>query len=318
MVFTPVLEPTSEIDVLLDPDNPAYGFAIDHWVETPSYVASEKDEPEKACRRLANAATFKQNGTTVAWYRYTVLGFYAFDGCAAFDLLWRQFCSKKTLCSKAIWYTYMHHIDRKIDIDPKLMLWATEVAQPHLANTDPIYLRINTTSLTWARSTNPSTNNIGDEAGLWTVVGSRKQSNKSSTKKVSFTGPAGKDSSQRIRPAQSAPTKSSTSPLSSLGKAANRSQSSTVTPIDKPPPPPIPTPPPPPVIQDPPSAWTPPPFLNEQETDNDTTMSENQQSVHTTDGNVPTNDGTFRLTVRWKPPTDYTRIVANTVDWLTT
>jgi hypothetical protein len=103
MVFAPVLTSPSEYDLYLDPDHSVYGFAIDHWIDQPPFIASTTDVPEKVYHRQAKANAFQQHGSPVAWHRYAILGFYALDDCHEFDLLWRQFCSKQILCSKVVW-----------------------------------------------------------------------------------------------------------------------------------------------------------------------------------------------------------------------
>jgi hypothetical protein len=151
MVFESVLATPSEIDTLLDPDSPDFGFAIDSWVESPPYVAAEGEENELKYRRLAHANTYKQTGSPVAWYRYITLGYYVYADCNEFESFRRQFVSKQTLCMKMVWFNFMYHVDRNLDIPIKLQNWATEVARPYLSKLDPVFLRIDTKMTNWQK-----------------------------------------------------------------------------------------------------------------------------------------------------------------------
>jgi hypothetical protein len=68
MDFVPVQEPPSELDTLLNPDNPVFGFATKQWVEVPTYLTPASEETDLFYRLLANADAFKQHGSPIAWY----------------------------------------------------------------------------------------------------------------------------------------------------------------------------------------------------------------------------------------------------------
>jgi hypothetical protein len=325
MVFTPELASASDLDIFLDLDNPTYGFATDSWVEAPAFLSSETDDnTERLYRRQAHADAFKQLGTKVAWYRYVILGFYEFDDCSEFEGYWRQFVSKKqTFCSKVIWYNFISHVDRNIDLHPKLLAWATEIAHPHLEQLDPSFLSLDTTTITWSQIASSSTISIGDEDRSWTLVGTPK-SPKGSAAKASpgslIKPPAGSSDKKvtlplfklsMLRSASKAKAKKGKVPVGILKSALKPAPPVNVSnnPSETPPPPStwkpannptvgVPDPPQPPVIE--------------------MDMSETQASVGTSvPSTAVTNDGTHRLTVRWKPKTNYEDLFIDQNSWLT-
>ena len=328
MVFTPDLASPSDLDIFLDLDNPTYGFATDSWVEAPAFLSSETDDnTERLYRRQAHADAFKQLGTKVAWYRYVILGFYVFDDCSEFEGYWRQFVSKQTFCSKVIWYNFMYHVDRKIDLHPKLLAWATEMARPHLEQLDPSFLRLDTTTTTWSQIASSSTITIGDEDRSWTLVGTPK-SPKGSVAKASprslIKPPAGSSGKKvtlpdkplfklsTLRSASKAKAKKGKAPVGILKSAPKQAPPVNVSknPSGTPPPPSVWKPATDPSVGVPDS--TQPPVI-------DMDMSETQASAGTSVPSIAvTNDGTHRLTVRWKPKTNYEDLSIDQNSWLTT
>jgi hypothetical protein len=310
MGFTPVLATPSELDSFLDPDDPVYGFAIDQWAETPNYVAPQGEKPDVLYQRTANADAFKQHGSPVAWHRYVTLGYYVYPDCADFEVIWRQFIHKQTLCCKMVWYNFMYHVDRQIDIPSQLQVWATEVARPHLSQIDPSYLNIDTRLTTWKKLL-PHALKMDEECEdrPWTVVGQQKTMTDGDPNLASQKKPS------RIRPPILAKTPNfPATKLSSLRTASSSKKKtppkpSVPLPDLKSPPPPHTTPPPPPNV------WKtkPPPKASDT---NDVEMSQTGPTS-TVQPYVATNDGTNRLTFRWKPKTNYAHLAGNKTDWLT-
>ena len=333
MVFEPALSTPDELDAYLDPDNPEYGFATDSWTETPLFVATEGMEPDISSRRLANADAFKQHGSKVAWHRYVILGFYVYDDCNDFDAFWRQFISKQTICMKMVWFNFMYHVDRTMDIHPKLQLWALEVAHPHLSQLDPSFLRIDTVKTPWSKllSNALRMDQEEQEDRPWTLVTTPKSSGKSTRGPSPISLPPPVQAHRHSSTASSSILGGLTT-LSSLRKATSKSGSSTKV--------------------------TSPAAINKNLTGNHTTPSfapaasihlqssiplrfssagsstnaRRQQAakpipcdsdmpdakppaLHSLPANASTHDGTHRLTFRWKPK-DYQTLASNPIDWL--
>jgi hypothetical protein len=50
---------------------------------------------------------------------------------------------------RIIWYNFLYHVDRDMDIAPKLYAWATKVSQPYLEEHDIKLLKMDTFRKTW-------------------------------------------------------------------------------------------------------------------------------------------------------------------------
>jgi hypothetical protein len=341
MVFEPVLSTPSEIDTLLDPDSPEFGFAIDHWAESPPYVATDGEEKEIFYRRMANANTYKQNGSFVAWHRYITLGYYIYDDCNNFEAYWRQFVCKQTLCMKIVWFNFMYHVDRHLDIPLKLQTWATEVARPHLSQLDPVFLRIDTQTTTWQTLlANALRMDAEDHDDCpWTLVDTPKSAG---SKAKRFPPHLNLFDSARIRPPASSPSPvagQSSLKLSSLRSTTTKVATSPSAPslfkpsVHKPRRADAPVPKSslgPPLLGSLPAASTSPtrPSMawnvpQASQTVNvdpvaDSNMADSKMPAFLTIKNAPTNDGTHRLTFRWKPVDNYQKLADNPVEWLST
>lgn len=310
MVFEPVLLTPSELDPLLDPDHPDYGFAIDHWVDPPPYVAPDGVDIEVISRRLANANAFQQAGSPVAWYRYITLGYYVYDDCAEFESFWRQFVSKQTLCMKMVWFNFLYHVDRKLDIPIKLQTWATEVARPHLSQLDPSFLRIDTKTTTWKKLLNNALKMDGEEQDErpWTLVNSTPKATGSKSKRANPSPFRLSDTRISPPPTNRPALDSSSFKLSSLRSASTSTKNTTKSLVASA----GPTPSVPPSKGWPlPSA--PPRDCNDHFSD----TFDSKMPASPTPVNVSTNDGTHRLTFRWKPTENYQLLAENPVEWLT-
>ena len=309
MVFTPDLASPSDLDIFLDLDNPTYGFATDSWVEAPAFLSSDTDDnTERLYRRQAHADAFKQLGTKVAWYRYVILGFYVFDDCSEFEGYCRQFVSKQTLCSKVIWYNFMYHVDRKIDLYPKLLAWATEIARPQFEQLDLLFLSLDTTEITWSQIASSSTIAIGDEDRSWTLVGTPKSPMGSVAKASprSLIKPPAGSSGKKVTLSDKPLFKLSTFRSASKAKAKKGKVPVGILKSAPKPAPPVNISNNPSDTPSPSSAWKPatnpsvgvpdptkPPVIEKD-------MSETQASVGTSvPSTAVTNDGTHRLTFRW-------------------
>ena len=331
MVFTPTLATADELDAYLDPDCPDFGFATDIWVEAPPYQTSNDGKPVISTTREANADAFKTStaGSQVAWNRYIQLGYYTFDDCKDFDAYWRHFINKQTICMKMVWFNYKYHVDRQMSINPKLQTWATKVAQQHLDQLEPSFLRMDTTRTTWARIL-PGILDLDAKFDdrPWQLVGpdTPKASGKTSTGRapspLSLPKPPKAQNKSRINSNELG----SLSKLSSLRAAATKAipppkkdlfqisdASTKATGVAS-----LPTPIPFPQSLSRPAtnttinAWQNP--FSPQPTDGDSEMLDEKMAAVPI--NRSSNDGTSRITIKWKSK-DYQSLAGDPVAWLT-
>ena len=323
MVFEPALSTPDELDAYLDPDNPEYGFATESWTETPLFVAIEGTEPDILSRRLANADAFKQHGSKVVWNRYVILGFYVYDDCNDFDAFWRQFVSKQTICMKMVWFNFMYHVDRTLDIHPKLQTWALEVAHPHLSQLDPSFLRIDTVRTPWSKLLSNALRMDNEEQvdRPWTLVNTPKSSGKSyrapspislpppvqAHRRQSFSTSSALGGLTALSSLRNATSKPRSSPkVSSTSATANHQSTAKQTTSFSPAIPPL-------------SSDGPTHARRQQAVPlptNDVEMSDTKMPAVTAPlAKASTHDGTHRLTFRWKPK-DYQTLASNPIEWL--
>ena len=299
------------MDNFLDSANPIHGFATDRWHESPPHVVSNPtEEPDQLYQRLANVNAYLQHGSHVAWHRYTILGYYVYHDCTEFDKHWNRYTSKQTFCAKMVWYNFMYHVDRHLDIHPKLQAWETDVARPHLAQTDPSFLCIDTTKSTWQQILDSPNTPHEEDDGSWTQVGSSKLSSKKKSHGT-LCKSALKANPKHPRPVQQPGTSPTLTPLPALRSSTKKGTPVSSTPSKLGPPVSFP------LNKSTPSAWGPNRYAPATTTsDIDSVMSDAKQSAYSTNLNSATKDGTHRLTFRWKP-TNYTQLTGNQVLWLT-
>ena len=270
-----------------DPDNPTFGFRTDVWAESPAVVGRATHDLESHYCRLANADSYRQHGTKMAGNRYVTLGYYVFDDCTVFDKHWATFSTDTIFCHCVIWFNFVYHVDRKLDIPPILQEWATGISQPNLNSHSSKFLQIDTTLQTWSELINDTTMNI-DSSDKWTEVPGKTPRNvrdrypPSSSKVAQFhTDPIDQSSS------------SSLSVLSRLSPAKPKSILRK-KPVQKPRPPLQAT-------ASKPNQSSPPAKHTQESRSFASDLSDTKQSVQTFDPKTSSNDGTHRVTLRWSP-----------------
>ena len=136
----------------------------------PWLVGHATRDLESHCCRLANADSYCQQGTKMAWNRYVTLGYYIFDDCTVFDKHWATLPTDTIFCRCVIWFNFMYHVDRKLNIPPILQAWATGISQPYLNSHSSKFLQIDTMLQTpWSELINDTTMNV-DSADQWMEV----------------------------------------------------------------------------------------------------------------------------------------------------
>ena len=154
-----------------------YLFDATEWVDPPMLVFDDDDPDSKevVCRRNANDSVYRRQFSTMkTWQRYVTLGYYALEDGSLFDMDWRYKESNPLRMHRMIWYNYMYHVDRDLDLPPKLDVWATTVTQPYLQVVDPDALHMDTMLLPWNKLILYMEKNRTVE-GDWKLVGSRQR-----------------------------------------------------------------------------------------------------------------------------------------------
>ena len=273
-----------------------FRFDTTVWSDAPPFVPRDPDGNETLSRRNANHAIYRQIGNATAWQRYITLGYYAIDDCLAFDREWRIFGTNPLMMYQIIWYNYMYHVDRAIDIPPKLYAWATAIAQPYLQQNNPNLLEMDTLIKDWTELKASSTSPARAPHGEWIPVtprGSRARNRQVHTPPSNQTTDQARHSSV---PDFNLPPPDNNMHMNDTTMASEADDDELVA---NPPDTRRPTNP------DRDMPMTNAPWFNQTD-DNSTEIFDTPRPPPLT--HVPTNDGTHRLTIRWsltnQDPTD--------------
>ena len=163
------------------PDEPHFDFTVTEWIDAPEYVSNLETSQDSDVRALAEDE-YRKSTTPTAWHRYVTLGRYVVDGFTC-DSIMAEGSGDPLKMHCMIWYQYSYHMDHKIDIPPKLHLWAIKRSQSFLTTNAVTAFQLDTTNTTWqAFSRSLSLSNP------WSEVPSKKKHK--SKKVVSPTRPA--------------------------------------------------------------------------------------------------------------------------------
>ena len=137
---TPVAYP-----VLDDIDHTVFGFYIEGWEDIPYPTGSDWFSTDERERRLENADKYqKYGGDKILWNCYLHLGFFVYEDCSEFEKVWNAMETDPLSVHQVIWYQFLYHMDRKLAITPQLENWATAISHEYLTYYDPATLRVNT------------------------------------------------------------------------------------------------------------------------------------------------------------------------------
>ena len=139
------MPPPPAFSVDYGPDNPTYGFKFEGWEEIPIPKGVDWFPAEERYRRNANAAVYQENGDSIVWKRYLTLGLFAFTECNAFEIIWQRREEDPVNLHRIIWYQFMSHVDKYIEVPETLSAWALDIARPYLFKYDPISLEMDAT-----------------------------------------------------------------------------------------------------------------------------------------------------------------------------
>jgi hypothetical protein len=296
-----------------DSDNPAFSFDTTEWLVPPEIPDSHDDNPGSPDSRISLLNQYRSLVDPTKWHRYIMLGFHAYVDGREFESVWNTQPVDWLKRHKIIWYSYMHHVDHQLDIPPKLFAWATQITKAFLLYHEPSFVEIDTTA--------PNTLKQILNVPPWKTVGPK------SSKKVTYALGTTKapDPAYRIRP----PVQAGGSSLANAAKPAE-APVTILTPLKLPAlkskdtgsildrmsaksgdairaawkpqsPPAVPLPKHTNTDLEPQAQK-----LTSQQSASDIPvddedMSDAKQSAFQTLLNVPTNDGTHRITVRWTP-----------------
>jgi hypothetical protein len=123
-------------------------FDTTEWVETPIHVSTDTDANT---RKTTNDEIYCSMHTAKEWHRYTILGYYAVEDGHDFDIEWRARTVDPLRLHRLIWYNYLYHVDREMEIPKKLNAWAMEISQPYIQAHQVAALSMNTLHQAWAQ-----------------------------------------------------------------------------------------------------------------------------------------------------------------------
>jgi hypothetical protein len=83
-------------------------------------------------------------GNKTSWNTYTLLGYRVYDNCFQFDTQWKKMQENKGDALQFIWFVYMYHINRSLELPATLDRWADDIAKPYLETNRPNILNANT------------------------------------------------------------------------------------------------------------------------------------------------------------------------------
>lgn len=256
----------------LPPDgDPVFGFLTTKWID-PGNLASTKAETEKDRNtRISMENTYRQHTNPTSWNRYCTLGRYAVDG-NTFDTIWKEFEVDPLRVHCLIWYNYMYHVDRNMDIPEKLDSWATKRSQVYLAIHAATVLSVDTNRMTWKAFTLEQSISTP-----WTKVGAIKQ-------KQSQKQPAAK-SIQSVLPFKRASSLIGESPTPTITEGNEIESSSAMS-----------------LQTNPSTKGIDKPTTSTRDANDTTSQTDSigKVSALIKDLDVPLNDGTHRITIRWK------------------
>lgn len=263
-----------------DMTHPRFSFDINEWLPSPVLYGRTPDEKEDIYRRRANDALFRQNATPEAWHRYVTLGYYAVDDGQIFEQEWNRSTENPVRIHQLIWYNYLYHIDRDMDIPPKLDSWATQISQQALQQWDPNSLMMDTLRLTW-KQTMEKFDSEKKTAEWIPVSGRTNRANRRSPSPTS-TSPASTPTRAQVSPSrmlQHLNLDHNTVPTSKTQETPRISHNPRDKPVNN--------------ISDTPTDPTPvPPEDHRMEEASDSGQSDKMVEF-------PVNDGTHRITIRW-------------------
>jgi hypothetical protein len=172
--------PFSTLLTSLPPDtDDSFGFLLKDWKEFPDINIPPEHLSETQNERVKRIyeETVQRNDTTpTAWHRFTTLG-RDIVSFTDFEALWNNFDTDQLQLHLVVWYRYMYHIDRKLDVPKKLHDWANTFSLPYLSTHTDKVLPVDTVNIGFAEWSKRASNIYS-----WNkVIGSAKAKRRTQT-----------------------------------------------------------------------------------------------------------------------------------------
>lgn len=257
----------------LPPDgDPVFGFLTKKWIDPPNPDTIRHETDEERKNRLLMETTYRSTANPTSWYRFCTLGRYVVDG-STFDTIWSEFEVDPLRAHCLIWYHYMFHLDRNMLIPSKLDSWATKRSQAYLAVHAASVLSVDTVRTTWK-----ALSLAQFISTPWTTVGNK---NRSTPKQIHSNKPK---STQLLLPFKRASSVLGESATPTIMEGKENDSASNAS-----------------NLNDTHTSTTFTPDAQEAESH---VSSVGKRSALIPNLNVPLNDGTHRITIRWKTKTE--------------
>ena len=124
-------------------------FETTEWSNPPTHGSNGNLSIEELDKKKMNDEMYRRFHTATDWNRYTTLGYFAVDDGDEFDIEWRAQSVDPLRLHRLIWYNYLYHIDRDMDVPQKLDTWAIQVSRPYILENHIKSLTMNTLQCAW-------------------------------------------------------------------------------------------------------------------------------------------------------------------------
>lgn len=137
------------LDSIPPDDDPIFGLSISKWFDPSEFAPNPPETSEERYKRLHEETEYRHaTPNPTLWHRYATLGRCVVDG-HTLDLICKEFDDNPIHLHLLIWFQYMYHVDRKMDIPQKLDDWATKCSPAYLAIHAPTALHLDALKVSW-------------------------------------------------------------------------------------------------------------------------------------------------------------------------
>ena len=102
----------------IDISQPKYQFGGSEWADPPNTPCATEEQRAHYDQREIQDAQYKVVGNSVTWDLYITFGYYIYDDCFHFDQQWTKMGKDITGKYKFIWFAYMYHVNRYLEMPP--------------------------------------------------------------------------------------------------------------------------------------------------------------------------------------------------------
>ena len=134
-------------------------FTCQKWIDPPTFVpphhatpeeltARDQKETEELTARDQKESQYRKVANPTEWKMYLSLGRYAVDGYI-FQAIMQDFSLDPLQVYCLIFYQYSYHVDRLLELPPKLEAWTNKRTIPFLEKNKQHALNTDTTIESW-------------------------------------------------------------------------------------------------------------------------------------------------------------------------